>query len=116
MLGNYLRPVAAIAALAGLAAYATIMLRGPQGLSALTEKRREIRTLEEQNANLQRDIEAKKLRIEKLKTDPATQELELEKLGFLRAHDTQFKITGQHLATDSGAGNLANESSQPPAH
>lgn len=75
MLGNYLRPVAAIAALAGLAAYATIMLRGPQGLSALTEKRREIRTLEEQNANLQRDIEAKKLRIEKLKPIPQRRSL-----------------------------------------
>lgn len=98
MLLKYLRPVAAVAALAGLAAYATIMLRGPQGLSAWTEKRHEIRVLEEQNANLQRDIDAKKTRIEKLKNDPDTQALELEKLGFLHQHDTQFKITGQHIS------------------
>ncbi|MBV8549728.1 MAG: septum formation initiator family protein [Acidobacteriaceae bacterium] len=115
MLRNYLRPVAAIAALAGLGAYATIMLRGPQGLSAWSEKRHEIRVLEEQNANLQRDIEAKKIRIEKLKTDPSTQILELEKLGFLHEHDTQFKIAGQHVATDSSQPGTASEGSQPAA-
>jgi len=111
MLRNYLRPAAAVAALAGLAAYATIMLRGPQGLGAWAEKRHEIQALEEQNANLQRDIEAKKIRIEKLKNDPSTQVLELEKLGFLHEHDTQFKITGQHIAT------APNQTSDPaPAH
>ena len=99
MLRQYLRPLAVLAALAGLAAYATIMLRGPQGVSAWAEKRREIQALEEQNANLRRDIEAKKQRIEKLKNDPATQELELEKLGLLHKDDTQFKITGQQLQT-----------------
>lgn len=102
MLGSFLRPIAAIAALAGLAAYATIMLRGPQGLSALSEKRHEIRSLEEQNADLQRDIEAKKRRIEKLKTDPGTQELELERLGFVHRNDTQFKVTGQRIGSATG--------------
>ncbi len=101
MLRQYLRPLAAVAALAGLAAYATIMLRGPQGISALTEKRHEIQRLEEQNANLQRDLEAKKQRIERLKNDPTTQELELEKLGLVHKDDTQFKIAGQHGGADS---------------
>ncbi|MBV8864434.1 MAG: septum formation initiator family protein [Acidobacteriaceae bacterium] len=106
MLRQYLRPLAAIAALAGLGAYATMMLRGPQGISALTEKRREIQALEEQNANLQRNIQSKKQRIERLKNDPATQELELEKLGLVHKDDTQFKIAGQQLsgtAADEGA-------------
>jgi cell division protein FtsB len=94
MLRRYLRPIAALAALIGLAAYATIMLRGPRGISAWTEKRQEIRSLQEQNANLLRDINAKKERIEKLKHDPATQELELEKLGLVHQNDTQFKIAG----------------------
>ncbi len=102
MLGSLLRPLAAIAALAGLAAYAAIMLRGPQGLSALSEKHQEIRSLEEGNANLQRDIEAKKQRIQKLKTDPGTQELELEKLGFVHRDDTQFKMTGQRVGSGTG--------------
>lgn len=101
---SILRPIAAVAALAGLAAYATIMLRGPQGLSALAEKHREIRLLEEKNANLARDIEAKKQRIERLKTDPSTQEVEIEKrLGRVHPGDTEFKVTGEHLTPESKA-------------
>jgi hypothetical protein len=110
MLMKYLRPVAAVAALAGLAAYATIMLRSPQGLSAWAEKRKEIRGLEEQNANLQRDIDAKKSRIEKLKNDPNTQVLELEKLGFLHQHDTQFKITGRQVTTEPAQAGVTTSS------
>ncbi len=76
------------------------MLRGPQGLSALTEKRRQIQMLEEENANLLRDIEAKKQRIERLTNDPKTQEVEIEKrLGRIHAGDTQFKISGQPPAS-----------------
>ena len=97
MFRSFLRPIAALATLAGLAAYATIMLRGPQGLSALAEKRKQIRMLEEENANLARDVDAKKKLIERLKNDPGTQELELQKLGFLHEHDTQFKVTGQRI-------------------
>jgi len=90
-----LRPVAAFAALVGLAAYAAIMLRGPQGLSALDEKRRQIRMLEEENANLSRDIESKKRRIDRLEHDPKTQEVEIEKrLGRVHPGATEFKITG----------------------
>jgi cell division protein FtsB len=97
MFRSFLRPIAALATLAGLAAYATIMLRGPQGLSALAEKHKQIRMLEEENANLARDVEEKKKLIERLKHDPSTQELELQKLGFLHENDTQFKVTGQRL-------------------
>jgi cell division protein FtsB len=89
-----LRPIAALATLAGLAAYATIMLQGPHGVRALQEKHRQIRALEEENANLARDIEAKKQRIERLKNDPKTQEVEIEKrLGRVHSGDTQFRIT-----------------------
>jgi cell division protein FtsB len=111
-LRQYLRPVAALAALIGLAAYATIMLRGPQGVAALAEKRRQIQALEEQNATLQRDIEAKKRRIEKLKTDPATQELELEKLGLVHKDDTQFKITGRRLPNNTPTPELKRDATQ----
>lgn len=95
MLRSILGPLAAIAALAGLAAYAMIMLRGPQGLSALEEKRQEIRSLEEQNANLQRDIDAKKQRIQRLKNDTELQELEIkQRTGMVHQGDTNFKIPG----------------------
>jgi cell division protein FtsB len=91
MFRSFLRPVAALAALAGLAAYATIMLRGPQGLNALAEKHREIRHLQEENDKLSHEIEMKKTHIQRLQSDPATQEVELERMGFLHQHDTQFK-------------------------
>ena len=95
---RFLRTLVAIAALAGLAAYATIMLRGPQGLRALQERRQQIRTLEEQNANLARDIEAKKQRIERLKNDPSTQRVAVQQgLGKLPEGATEFKVSGQHV-------------------
>ncbi|HZU26517.1 MAG TPA: septum formation initiator family protein [Bryobacteraceae bacterium] len=46
--------VCAVFVLAG--AYAWMSLRGPQRIPSLLEKRREIRALEEHNANLKRDI------------------------------------------------------------
>ena len=93
MLRSILRPLAIVAALAGLAAYATIMLRGPQGLTALQEKREEIRALQEKNANLARDIAAKKQRIERLKNDPRTQEFVIkQRTGMVHKGDTDFKI------------------------
>ncbi len=95
---RFLRPLAALAALAGLAAYATIMLRGPQGLTALQEKRHEIRALEEQNADVKRDIEAKKQRIQRLKNDPSLQEVVVhDLLGKVHPGDTDFKESGQRI-------------------
>ena len=109
-----LRPVAMIAALAGLAAYATIMLRGPQGLNALAEKRHEIRTLEEQNADLRRDIEAVKARIERLKNDPGTQAVEIEKrLGKIPAGSTEFREPGQHVTANPDK--TSGATAAPPA-
>ncbi len=96
MLRSILRTLAAVAALAGLAAYATIMLRGPHGITALQEKRHEIRALEEQNANLARDIRAKEERIKRLKNDPSLQEVVIkERTGMVRQGDTDFKVLGQ---------------------
>ncbi len=93
MLRSILRPIAIVAALAGLAAYATIMLRGPQGLSALSEKHQQVRALEEENANLLRDIEKKKQRIESLKYDRNAQELEIRKrLKLQRQGETSFVL------------------------
>lgn len=55
--------------------------------------------LEEENANLLRDIEAKKQHIERLKNDPKTQEVEIEKrLGRIHSGDMQFKIPEQSSA------------------
>jgi len=95
--------MAALATLTALAAYAVIMLRGPQGLRALDEKQKQIRTLEEENANLAREIEARKQHILRLDKDRATQVLELRKLGFVGQGDTTFNVGGQKISTDTSA-------------
>jgi cell division protein FtsB len=83
-----------------LASYAIITLRGPQGIGAWMKKREEIKTLELQNANLRRDIEAEKHRIELLQHDPGTQEVEVQKhLGKVRPGATEFRELGQHLTS-----------------
>lgn len=85
------RPITYFVLLGCLVAYAVILLRGPQGLSALSEKRRAVQALEEENANLLREIQLKKDRIERLKKDPATQELEVRKqLKLQRPGETSF--------------------------
>jgi cell division protein FtsB len=103
-----------LAILAGLAAYATITLRGPQGLNAVREKQREIRELEEQNANLRRELAAKRLRIERLKNDPSTQEVEVHKrLGKVHPGETEFRELGQHVTPDNASASEQTKTSQP---
>jgi cell division protein FtsB len=78
------------------------MLRGPQGLSALAEKRREVRQLEEKNADLVRDNDAKRLRIERLKHDRSAQEVEIRKrLKLQRPGETSFVLPDQPNAPAS---------------
>jgi cell division protein FtsB len=111
MFRAYLRPIAALATLTALAAYAVIMLRGPQGLSALSEKQKQIRALEEENANLSREVEARKQHIKRLESDPATQVLELRKLGFVGQGDTQFNVGGQKINPTT-----SSDTSTPAVH
>ena len=90
-MGNWFRRIGILAALAIVGAYAFIALRGPQGMPALMEKRRHIRELEEQNANLEREIQRKRERIERLKNSPSEQEMEIRKqLKLLRPGETSF--------------------------
>ena len=110
MFRSYLRPIAALATLTALAAYAVIMLRGPQGLSALTERQKQIRAMEERNADLVRDIEARKQHINRLTSDPATQILELRKAGFVGQGDTQFNVGGQRINPLTNGENSSNTS------
>ena len=74
-----------------VATYSVVALRGPNGLGALTEKRRLIRDLQEQNATLDAENKRKRDRIELLKTSRPAQELEIrERLKLLRPGETQF--------------------------
>ena len=76
--------------------YGYMSLRGPQGIPALMEKWREIRKLEEENANLQRENQYRLDRIKKLQESPSEQELEIrKKLKLLRPGETSFILPDQ---------------------
>jgi len=90
-MSTMIRRSAYSAALVLMAVYGYIALSGPQGIPALRKKWTEIRQLEEDIANLQRDNQAKRERIHRLETDPAEQEMEIRKrLKLLRPGETSF--------------------------
>jgi cell division protein FtsB len=69
------------------------MLRGPQGLGALSDKRKTVRQLEEQNATLLKEIDENKKLIDRLEHDPNTQERYIrERTGKTRPGDTTFML------------------------
>jgi cell division protein FtsB len=59
--------------------YGYFTLSGPQGIPGVLEKRREIRRLQEQNANLVQEIEIKKERIRKMTLSKSEQDLEIRR-------------------------------------
>jgi cell division protein FtsB len=67
------------AVLLGGLSYGYVQLRGPNGVSALMERRQEIEALEKENEQLQREIVAKRMRVERLKNNPEEQEIEIRK-------------------------------------
>lgn len=72
-------------------AYGWVFLRGPQGLQTLIEKRREIRDLEERNANTRRENDRRKDRIRRLEDSRSEQEMEIRKqLKLQRPGETTF--------------------------
>jgi cell division protein FtsB len=74
-----------------IAIYGLVALRGPQGIPALLEKRREVRQLEERNAALAAEIERRRERIRRLEQNASEQEMEIRKqLKLLRPGETTF--------------------------
>jgi len=67
------------AILLGGVAYGYVQLSGPNGVSALLDKRQEIHSLEQENEKLQRELAEKRSRIDRLKNNPDEQELEIRK-------------------------------------
>ena len=71
--------------------YGLVALRGPQGISALLDKRREVRLLEEQNAAHAAENERRRERIHRLQQNTTEQEMEIRKqLKLLRPGETTF--------------------------
>ena len=72
----------------GLVAYS-----GPHGIPALMEKREQIRKLQERNANLAKENEGKRKRIETLKRDPSAVEIEMrDRLKLQREGETAYIV------------------------
>jgi cell division protein FtsB len=72
-------------------AYGWMFLSGPQGFQSLVEKRREIRELEERNANIRIENERRKERIRRLEESRSEQEMEIRKqLKLQRPGETTF--------------------------
>jgi len=71
------------------ASYALVTLR--DGIPALMQRRADVRALEKQNAELHRDIEFRRARIERLREDESVQELEIrERLKLVRPGEKVF--------------------------
>jgi cell division protein FtsB len=70
------RTAYAIIVLCGIV-YAFVALRGPNGVPGLLEKRRLVQEYEMSNEQLQREIERKQQRIQRLQNDPGEQEIEI---------------------------------------
>ena len=74
-------------------AYGVFTLRGPHGLSALTEKREQIRKLQEQNVQLANENEQKRERIKVLSTSRDAQDQAIrEYLKLLHKHEKQVVL------------------------
>src|SRR5438309_8022664 len=103
-----------------LCLYGVMALRGPNGIAALAEKRRQVQLLQEQNATLAAENAEKRKRIELLKNDPATQELEIrDRLKLVKPGETQFLIPGGKSDTSETQATTPHPSSpataEPPA-
>lgn len=80
----------------GCVGYGFVELRGANGVSGLMEKRHEVRDLEQQNQLLNKEIEAKKARIERLRDNPEEQELEIRRrLKMMKPGEKSFILQEQ---------------------
>ena len=101
---NVVRRAVFLLVVAVIGVYGYLALRGPQGLPALRGKWHEIRTLEEDNANLQRENQYRRDRIKKLEESPSAQELEIrKKLKLNRPGETSFILPDQPKAAEPNA-------------
>ena len=93
---HLIRRIAVLIVFVLVGVYGYLSLRGPQGVPALMDKWGEIRRLEEDNANLQRENDYRRERIKKLQDSPSEQELEIRKqLKLLRPGETSFILPDQ---------------------
>jgi cell division protein FtsB len=80
-----------LAAILIAATYAFFTLRGPQGIPALMQKRMAIREMEKRNAELHREVEYKRQKINRLRENKSEQELQIrDQLNLVRPGEKVF--------------------------
>ena len=90
-----LRRLALLLVLLLLAAYAVVVLRGPNGLTALAARRQQIRELQEKNASLEADNKRRRERINLLKNNSDTLDYEIrDKLKLIKPDEVQVVVDG----------------------
>ncbi len=73
--------------------YVVVVLLGPNGVPALMKQRDDLKGLETQNANLARERDELKYRVQALEKDSQTQELEVRRqLGKARKGEVIIKV------------------------
>lgn len=92
---SFLRALYALVVLCGVM-YAFVELRGPNGIHAMIEKRRQVQELEGQNELLQKEIAQKQARIERLQSDPREQEIEIRQRLKLAAPNEKIFIIDEN--------------------
>lgn len=109
-MNDFLRKSGVIFGALVLCAWGVVALRGPNGLQALSEKRHQIQVLQDQNATIRADNDRKRERIELLKHDRATQDLEIrQRLKLVKPGETQF------IVPDAGSAPVNPDQPSAPA-
>ncbi|MDP2998128.1 MAG: septum formation initiator family protein [Bryobacterales bacterium] len=87
------RRLGAFAGLAVLGAYMLFTLRGQHGVGAWQNQQKEIRTVQEQNAELRREIVELQDRNRRLRENPEEQDLEVRRrLNLLKKGEKRFVV------------------------
>ncbi len=90
---NTYRKLGLLAGLAVLGVYVLVTLRGRNGILELQKKNEEIRVIQEQNAELKREIEERRDRNHRLRENPEETELEIRRrLNLLRKGEKYFVV------------------------
>jgi len=91
-----LRTILGAGALILAGGYLLFSFLGPNGISMVLEKRRQVRELQGQNADLRREIEERKERIKSFSDNPAERERHVrEDLRLLKKDETTFVLQDQ---------------------
>jgi cell division protein FtsB len=90
------RTIICTSALVAAGALAAFRLAGPSGIPMVLERRRQVRELQEQNADLRRSIEVRKERIRSLSGNPSDLDLEIRRgLRLQKKKETTFVLPEQ---------------------